>query len=334
MSFDLESNAESERLLDDSNKLHLKVRTKEGSELEVALNHRDLVNDLKQAIISRLQLVDKNVRLIFSGKLLEPPSALLSSFKLQDGSYVHAVITNQSQHTSSSTEVPSSSSATRIDMANLRGLDTLMLPGPQRSALSIDEVASLRSYFHDDIVEYTRDNVQRVSGESDVDFIYRCETEWMNAQDSRSEFRLNLFGTSLFNLHPGLLAINTQQGSSSSSSSGGVRALQMSFNDDISGTPSDQGTMREFFCGLLMGFGCGYMMLFCMWDRNISQRQKMGILVGMILSLMLTMTMQNNDQRDGTASSKQLSGKTQEVPEIPVIDGSAGGMGTTNTVSS
>jgi hypothetical protein len=328
MSFDLESNAESERLLSDSNSLHLKVRTKEGSELEVALKQTDLVNDLKQAIISRLQLVDKNVRLIFSGKLLEPPSALLSSFKLIDGSYVHAVITNQSQHTASSTEAPSSSSAARIDMANLRGLDTLMLPGPQRSALSIDEVASLRSYFHDDIVEYTRDNVQRATGESDVDFIYRCETEWMNAQDSRSEFRLNLFGTSLFNLHPSLLTLNSQQGGNSSS--GGVRALQMSFNDDISGTPTDQGTMREFLCGLLMGFGCGYMMLFCMWDRNISQRQKLGILIGMVLSLMLTMTMQDKDPRDGTASSKQLSGKTQEVPEIPVIDGSAGGMATTD----
>jgi hypothetical protein len=333
MSFDLESNAESERLLNDSNTLHLKVRTKEGSELEVALKPTDLVNDLKQAITSRLQLVDKHIRLIFSGKLLEPPSALLSSFKLIDGSYVHAVITNQSQHTPISTEAPSSSSASRIDLTNLRGLDTLMLPGPQRSALSIDEVASLRSYFHDDIVEYTQENIQRASGESDVDFIYRCETEWMNAQDARSEFRLNLFGTSLFSnlrpsLHPSLLTLN--QGSSS----GGVRALQMSFNDDVSGTPSDQGTMREFLCGLLMGFGCGYMMLFCMWDRNISQRQKLGILVGMVLSLMLTMTMQDQDPRESSASGKQIAGKTQqEVPEIPVIDGNAGGMGMATTTS-
>jgi hypothetical protein len=312
--------------------LHLKVRTKEGSELDVELGRESTVNDLKQAIMDRLQLVDKNIRLIASGKLLDPPSSTLRSYKLVDGSYVHAVITDPSQHSASQSGNPSPITVPRVDMSNLRGLDTLMIRGPARNQfLSREEVAALRAYFHEDIIEHARENTEREEGETDVDFIYRCETEWMAAQSPSSEFRMNVYGRSLFSFPPALLNIDRfGTESSASSNSPGSRALQVSFDNDLNGTPSDHGTMRDFFYGLLMGFGCGYIMLFCMWDRNVSQRQKLGILAGMVLSLMFSLVMQEGRKDTSESHSGLVHGQEQQptstsgggslLPEIPIID--------------
>eukprot|EP00428_Durinskia_dybowskii_P062580 CAMPEP_0170388842 /NCGR_PEP_ID=MMETSP0117_2-20130122/18305_1 /TAXON_ID=400756 /ORGANISM="Durinskia baltica, Strain CSIRO CS-38" /LENGTH=344 /DNA_ID=CAMNT_0010644801 /DNA_START=52 /DNA_END=1086 /DNA_ORIENTATION=+ len=328
--------SEKDKLLQENDFMHLKVRTKEGSELEVELAKSGIVNDLKQAIISRLELVDKHVRLIFSGKMLEPPNAPLSLFKLNEGSYVHAVITNNSQHNAASSQAPPIRSVPTVDMGNLRGLDTLMLPAQNRSTLSQDEVASLRAYFRDEIREYAEDNLERGPDEPERDFIYRSEEEWMAAQDATSEFRLNLYGRSIFNMAPGILSIE-RMGVDPNGASSGARALQISYENDLNGSPMDQGSMRDFFYGLIMGFGCGYMMLFCMWDRNISQRQKMGILVGMVLSLLLSMMMQEHqsggDSKGLTGSSAtgtDVSGgigpptHAQTQPDLPVIDGLGG----------
>ena len=325
--------------------INLRIRTKEGSELEIAVPYSGIVRDLKQEITDRLNLIDKHIRLIFSGKLLEPPDASLSLFKLKDGSFIHAVVTEKSQHTgiNSPTLRSTSSSSNRIDMTNLRGLDALMLPGEHRSTLSLEEVASLRSYFQEDITEYAEDNIQRNQNESDTDFHYRCETEWMSVQGPSSEFRLNLYGRSLFTMNPALLSIE-RLGNEPTSGGAGARALQLSYDNDMNGNGSssiEQGTWREFACGALMGFGCGYMMLFCMWDRNISQKQKLGIFVGMILSLLLSMTMQEQAGRGSNSntsttkstysststntgsSSSTTTSNNNNFSDFPVIDGLA-----------
>ncbi len=37
------------------------------------------------------------------------------------------------------------------------------------------------------------------------------------------------------------------------------------------------------FIGMCLGFLLGFMMIVCIWDRNVTQKQKCGILVGIIL---------------------------------------------------
>jgi hypothetical protein len=181
--------------------LLLKVRTKEGSEMDLVMQKGGLVNDLKQEIIRRLELVDKNVRLIFSGKLLDPPSAPLNSFKLSNGSFVHAVITNSVAHSNVvQREEEAPPVRITVDLSNLRGFDVLMIPGPQRSALSVDEIAMLRLYFQEELADYSEEHMTRQSHESDEDFMYRCETQWATSQGPDSEFRVNLYGRSLFGL--------------------------------------------------------------------------------------------------------------------------------------
>lgn len=204
-------------------------------------------------------------------------------------------------------------------MSNLRGLDTLMLPGAHRSALSIDEVASLRSYFHEDIVDYARENLDRERDETAVDFIYRCEGEWMAAQGPGSEFRLNLYGRSIFNLNPALLNNNSSVADSASGGNGaGARALRLAFSSDVNGTPTpEMGTYREFFYGFLMGFALGFMMVFCLWDSNVSHRQKLGILCGLLVQMVFTLVQQ------GAQPSVVGHSTVSNAPaEVPVIDGS------------
>lgn len=321
MNGDVEMGSREQQMLEEKEKLLLKVRTKEGSEIDFVLQKSGIVNDLKQAIIERLQLVDKNVRLIFGGKLLDPPNASLNSFKLDNGSFVHAVITNRSSHSQSQEggDTGRAPAATRIDMSNLRGLDTLMLPRAHRSPLSIDEVASLRSYFHEDIVEHARDEVDRERDETDVDYNYRCESEWMAAQGPNSEFRLNLYGRSLFSLNPALLSANSVTDSAGGGS--GARALRLAYVHEASGTPTpEMGTYREFFYGFLMGFALGFMMVFCLWDSNVSHRQKMGILCGLLVQMMFTFMQQGTT---GTAvAGTQHTSTSSTTLDVPVIDGS------------
>lgn len=48
---------------------------------------------------------------------------------------------------------------------------------------------------------------------------------------------------------------------------------------------------------LLNRFGLGILMLFCVWDRNISQKQKLGILTGVFLHIMGGLMQQSYDQQ-------------------------------------
>lgn len=328
MNGDVEMGSREHSCLEGKEKLLLKVRTKEGSELDFTLQKSDIVNDLKQAITERLQLVDKNVRLIFSGKLLDPPNASLNSFKLDNGSFIHAVITNRSAHAQSQGEIDSERipAASRIDLSNLRGLDTLMLPGAHRRALSIDEVASVRSSFHESIAEYTDNHMERARNETDVEYNYRCESEWMAAQGPNSEFRLNLYGRSLFGQHT--------TGDNNEGNGAGARALRFAFANDLNGIPSPEtGTYREFVYGFMMGFALGFMMVFCLWDSNVSHKQKIGILTGMLVQMLLTF-LQGSQGAAGAAGGQHSSSTTSSSSagaagggggggkDVPVIDGS------------
>lgn len=306
----------------DNNNLLLKVRTKEGSEMDLVLRRGGLVDDLKQEIIRRLELVDKNVRLIFSGKLLDPPTAPLNSFKLNNGSFIHAVITNKAPIVPNSEQPEESPVRVTVDLRNLRGLDMLLIPGPQRNALSVDEVASLRLYFNEDIQEYAEDNMQRGATESEEDFTYRAETEWAASQGPTSEFRFNIFGLSMQS--PAL--------ANEANTSSGARALRQALESEINSTPNpDSGTNREFFFGFFMGFMLGFMMIFCVWDRNVSHKQKLGIMLGVLVQLLFTVMQQEqvnaNKSQSGelhqSLDNNNLGTTLPGAPPVAVIDESS-----------
>jgi hypothetical protein len=485
-------------------KILLKVRTTEGSELDVILAKSGIVQDLRNKIMDSFELIDKNIRLIFSGKLLEPPNAPLNTFKLTNGSFVHAVITNKAQHALSTTRNTSGENGTSnstnssnnsnsnsngindnnrggIDLSTLRGLEVLMLPGPRRATLTIDEVASLRSYFSQDIRAFAQQrHLQRLPQESASDFSYRSEHLWMLAQPAHSEFRANLFGrgasaavlnspllsspppgpssysvapqsqnSSVFGtrgprlhrdaedeeeeedndanesdnlvamqgggndgynalwrlFHPSSNSRSRSRGgrsrsaaaaaatgrpasaprSSSSSSSSrqgvgagaGTREEEAQQQDDVedeeeedggegdatripgaraqaylytfsssSASPANTpatttasaataasygytdpnlGSWREFGFGFMAGFVLGFMMIFCIWDRNITHKQKLGILAGILMQLFFTALQQQQQQQHLGVTSGSGSGSSSD--SNPAVGAGAGGVG-------
>jgi Ubiquitin family len=75
----------------------VKVKSSDGSgEVELPVNIEDTVADLKAKLILKLNISsDKRVRLIASGKLLDPDEKkLVADFKISSGSFIHCVISN------------------------------------------------------------------------------------------------------------------------------------------------------------------------------------------------------------------------------------------------
>ncbi len=120
-----------------SNQLALKIKTATGTgEIEILTTQNETVAELKNKISSKLSLgFDKHLRLIFSGKLLDPPNTILSEFKLKNGSFIHAVVSNKvpvaSRSFRSSSETPSTASQPAVsvmpNILNFRGMDILLL---------------------------------------------------------------------------------------------------------------------------------------------------------------------------------------------------------------
>ena len=67
------------------------------------------------------------------------------------------------------------------------------------------------------------------------------------------------------------------------------------------------GTNRDFIWGVMMGYLLGGIMLFCVWDRNISHRQKTGILMGVTLQIITSIIQGQNvpDQRQSAQAQTQ-----------------------------
>ena len=171
----------------DSNKITLKVRsTCLQEDFQIKANLEDTAADLGEKVLSELNKFGQHVRLISSGKLLQPAHAKLRDFNLTDGSYVHAVLSDQVRNPSALPPPPTESPIAPIDLSRLRGLDRLLTNGMQ-----VDEVAAIRSAFRPQIAQFST-AVARLDGESSVDYMSRVEELWMLAQSSDSEFAMNL----------------------------------------------------------------------------------------------------------------------------------------------
>jgi hypothetical protein len=86
--------------------------------------------------------------------------------------------------------------------------------------------------------------------------------------------------------------------------------------------------MREFFYGFMLGFGLGFMMIFCIWDRNVSHKQKWGILAGIMLQIGFTAMQQgqgsNNTNQAGELHQSESKGNLGITmpgpPPVSVVD--------------
>lgn len=206
--------------------------------------------------------------------MLDPQSAKLSSFNnVQNGSFIHAVVSTAAV----SFAVPVSQPAdiesgtellqTRVGV-NPLGFDRLLAAG-----LSIDEVAALRTNFRGQIDDLAT-SVQQQTGEDNLLYRGRLEDLWISSQGPYSEFSLNL------------PAISSH-----------LRQSDSEFGEPL------LGTHRDFVWGFIMGFLLGFFMLFCVWERHVSHRQKMGILLGVMIKTF--MDLKFNDQKNAIVSPIQ-----------------------------
>lgn len=73
-SFPLLGNNNSDKKNDDNNenRLYVKIKSGDMQEVEIDITDKDTVDDLKRKVTSKLEAEGKRIRLIASGRLLEP----------------------------------------------------------------------------------------------------------------------------------------------------------------------------------------------------------------------------------------------------------------------
>lgn len=269
----------------------------------LTLSRDDTIGDLGKKYRLALNIGDdRNIRFIASGKMLTPPGATLSSFNIHQGSYVHAVISSPSHFPSSSSSssslnnTQSSSTASFLENGGqtrqLGGLDTLMNEG-----LTVNEVAALRTYFRPSIDAFATSRANDptlnigspLPGESQVDFRARIETAWMSAQGPLSEFSLNLPPT----YRQGMTRNNDGDAGVDGAVINPMRGpnvysmLSRFSNNNRGGSGADidesLGTYKDMALGFFFGFFFGFLSILCLWESNVPYRQKLGILLGVIL---------------------------------------------------
>eukprot|EP01042_Synura_sphagnicola_P002362 gene2362-2834_t len=171
-------------------------------------------------------------------------------------------------------------------MSNLSGLDRLMNDG-----LSVDEVAAVRAAFRPQLAAHAS-TVPRLPDEDPYRYLARVEDSWMATQDTTSEFGFNIRNRSSNLLHN-----NSNSGNNLNSGVDGffLSANTNSVNDLLREDPDGVavGTYMDFIWGFAMGSLIGVMMMFCIWDRNVPYRQKLGILAGVLTNFFLGVLHQN-----------------------------------------
>jgi hypothetical protein len=220
---------------------------------DISCRVNDTVLSLKESVMRQLSAHGKNVRLIFSGKMLDNDQNPLSKYGISDGSFVHAVVTTM-RGSGSGAQNSAPPRATNSAPIIYRGFDRLTLIG-----LSIDETAALRSSFNPQVNEFIESGGHQArNGEDNNAFRYRMEEEWMAAQGARSEFSMNLPSG------PGRAATSRRAAQTRDGQVGGetfpMSMASFSFaRDRANGTetaterPSNPGTMNDYFWGLAMG---------------------------------------------------------------------------------
>ena len=170
--------------------VRLKIKcTRTDKNLEVNVSpSSDTVQTLKNKVISLMELDDSvSIKMIYYGKLLDPPSALLDSFKIKNDTFVHVQISNAQPPQSSSNNVNEGGE---------------------------EETNSLLNSFDDEGDIHTRNRI------------------WSARYENHSEM----------------------------------------------------GTHMDLIYGFLAGYALGSLVIFFIWDQNISHRLKVGLFAGLLMS--------------------------------------------------
>jgi len=130
------------------------------------------------------------------------------------------------------------------------------------------------------------EQLQQREGESNRDFQMRVEEDWVAQQGRGSEWDFNTRRRES-------LGDDIEEGSRSLSN---AHVFGPGLGDMDVAAP---GSMRDFVWGFFMGFFLGVIMLFWLWERSVSQRQKMGIIFGVSLQLSLNFVHQRPSDRLG-----------------------------------
>lgn len=220
------------------------------------MNKSTTVEQMKSQVLLRQGSSPSShkVKLIVAGKLLQPDSATVVSFGVTEGAFVHAVISKKLPAALTDSEVGVTESSAPV--LSPRGLDRLRLS----ARMSADQVLAIRMAFRDAISQHAA-LVPRDEDEEEAAYRYRVEEDWMRAQEEDSEYAANL------------------------SDSGDRRTSALHLSGD---SEMQLGTYRDFIYGFAMGFVLGIFMLVGIWDGNVTYRQKVGILFGVLLNLMMS----------------------------------------------
>ena len=305
----------------------IKIKTPADEVFELRVNGDMSVQMLKEAVLTHRHpnqtegssQSNMTVKLIAAGKLLQPPSAKLSSFGITDGSFVHAVFGKAPiLH-------PAADSLMDVEVGGmpgreLRGFDRLQ-EGPH--GISADQVEAIRSAFSEEVSAYaaTHPPSQSSSGEEEDSLSYRLrmEEEWSQAQSSTSEFAMNLRSNRIFSE---LLRSNID----TRYFFGGRRGVEIAGASTTAGEDAPQeiylGTYRDFLYGYAMGFILGVFMLVGIWDGNVSYRQKVGILCGVFSSLLMSSTYSHRS-RPASPPSSPSSSSSSPLQQVPLTPASA-----------
>jgi hypothetical protein len=241
----------------------------------------------------------KALRLIYSGKLLEPPSALLSSFNIKPDSVVHAVFGPKPVAATPAASVSSGGDvelgpmgagpggyqtvAQRDgDASNASGFDRMVA----ERGMDATQIEAVRMLFAADVTAFASRMARLDDNESEADFRLRAEELFMSSQGPMSDFNLNL--------PPIIRHGEGDQGENNDLQRiEGFLQRQMIFSALAGGGDPEAGTgvgtYRDLLFGILLGFIFGGIAILCVWDRGMSHRQKMGIIVGVMLSLLINL---------------------------------------------
>lgn len=226
------------------------------------MNDSTIVGDVKREIEKQADAQGKHIRLIHQGKMLADDSALMSLYKVKANDFIHCAISSSAPKQikpSESMSADPDNDDEEDDETTRRGFDRL------RSCMSRDEVQAIRLYFYPQVSTLLSQS-PAVEGEVTEDRIYRIEEEWMNQQGPLSEFALNV--------RPRL---DTEY------------RIEMPAGQVEYSAMETEGTYFDMVWGFLMGLLLGFILLFWLWERSVPTRQKLGIILGVVLNLIISM---------------------------------------------
>jgi len=285
---------ESESLLSTNNQrdddletkpLRLKVRTTTNvNALEVTVPPNSTILTLKTLVMKAIKETkttishDQTLRLISAGKILGPDGKDVKDFNIQEGGFVHAVFSKNSNssnnNTNNATTVPTPD--TSFGIPN-RGFDSLRAI----TSLTQEDITALREYFSPEVSAHvTTSSSQRREGESAVEFQMRMEEEWMSRQGPGTDFQIN---------------VNSQALAASTRSPfgdlemGAFRRADFTTGGEV---PQVMGPPRDFFLGFFLGFVIGFFALFWVWMPYTTHRKKIGILTGITIQIFFSVSNQ------------------------------------------